>query len=100
MKEKAVEGRFPHEHLERVQKENEALKESISQIKARLSDAEASLAFYGDVRNYMTRPLCGVFTYQDVLKNDSEVASNTDNTKVAGYRARQHLRRYENVSSP
>lgn len=97
---KEVVGKFPHEHLERVQKENEALKKSLASVKARLAEAEGSLMFYGDVRNYMTRPLCGVFTYQDVLKNDSEVAANTDNTKVAGFRARQHLKRYEDVSSP
>lgn len=86
--------------LEKSLDENKALKEKLASLTDRLASAEGALMFYANPKNYMTRPLCGVFTYQDVLKNDSEVAANTDNTKVAGALARKHLARYEDLSSP
>lgn len=89
-----AEGEF-NKALER----NRALASEVLELKERLSIAEDALRFYANPKSYASRPLCGVFSFQDVVKDDNDFADNTTNVKVAGARARKYLKKYEEVSS-
>lgn len=88
---------FVSEQLEKTAQELAAVRVAMKAQGERLADAEASLRFYADPRNYeATRKLDGKTVFQDRLKGDYGLADNDSNTNIAGRRAREYQKRYEN----
>lgn len=71
------------------------LREQLRSVTIRLGEAEDVVRYYGNPRVYgISKTTDNVLTYQDRVKPaDHEKVS--DNTWVAGQRARRHLKKYE-----
>lgn len=77
--------------------ELQSVREKLQATMARLAEAETALRFYADPRNYeATRMLDGRTVFQDRLKGDYSIADNSQNTNIAGSRARQYFKNHEN----
>lgn len=77
--------------------ELQSVREKLQDTMARLAEAETALLFYADPKNYeATRILDGRTLFRDRLKGDYSIADNSQNTNIAGSRAREYFKRYEN----
>src|SRR5690348_3432575 len=88
--------RFLAEQLENSALELATVREKLKELTARLAEAENSLRFYSDPKNYfvLRNPseiqLQGR-VFQDRLMGDHSQADNDPNTLIAGNRARRYF---------
>lgn len=86
--------RIHNSKLEELARELQMTREQSLAVSDRLANAELALKFYADPRNYKVVATPD-FIEQCWVKDDSELPTNGTNTKLAGRRARDHFRTYD-----
>ena len=84
-------------NLNQEEQELKRLREVFKSKLERIKDCEDALRFYSHVTNYETsvRGQQSGITYQNKLKDDFEQADNDPKTLIAGRRAREYFKKYE-----
>ena len=87
---------FPAKRLEELAQELLEEKEKTRLALSRLSDAEAVIRFYANPKNYRAKRQDETNqVLQNSLEGDFTNSDNDPNTKLAGAKAREYLKRYE-----